>query len=272
MCSAVIYLTFAIFVCGCTQQQNPKTNNEDSKVTGKKEEPQTKTPGGIKPFLSLPFKEGTKLEITEGWFYSDEEKAIHGYEKHYGVDFATDRGTPVLATADGFALSSFHSAWANKTYKDEKVGFGLGRFVQIWHPEAKVYTMYGHLERIENGIPYYEPVKQGDMWNPTVVNQSVEAMLKKVKPVKRGDVIGYVGDTGLAWGYEETPTMRPDPKQFPSWDETHLHFEVYDRDEQGRKKNRYDPFDLYGQAQAYQAMPARGLWLFGKNSQPQFAK
>lgn len=250
-----------VVVClGCGQKQNAPRQEAGM------------TDATIKPFLCLPFSEGTKFTITEGWYYSDQEKAIHGYETHYAVDFATDRGTPVVAAADGLALASFHSAWAKKEHQGKKVGFGLGRFVQIWHPEAKLYTMYAHLEKIADGIPYVVPIKQGEMWNPTVVNQTVDKVIAQCKPVKKGQVIGYVGDTGLAWGYEETPTMRPDPKQFFSWDETHLHFEVYDRDDRGIKKNRYDPFGVYGKADAYTALYKGGLWLLTKNNQPRFAK
>ena len=62
---------------------------------------------------------------------------------------------------------------------------------------------------------------------------------------------------------------------FHSWDETHLHFEVYTRKTDGSLKElRWDPFDLYGQVESYVTafnQPARGLWLSGADGTPQFA-
>jgi murein DD-endopeptidase MepM/ murein hydrolase activator NlpD len=79
---------------------------------------------------------------------------------HYGMDFTANIGTPVYATGDG-------------TIKDvQSIGGGYGKWVLIDHGFG-YETLYGHL----NGFN----VKIGDH-------------------VKRGSVIGYVGNTGTSTG------------------------------------------------------------------------
>jgi murein DD-endopeptidase MepM/ murein hydrolase activator NlpD len=82
---------------------------------------------------------------------------------HLGVDFAAPHGTPVRAVADGrVKFAKWHG--------------GLGRTVRIDHGADFQYdSMYGHLTR------YAEGMKSGTQ-------------------VKRGQVIGYVGSTGLSTG------------------------------------------------------------------------
>jgi len=79
---------------------------------------------------------------------------------HYGMDFTANIGTPVYTTGDG-------------TIKDvQSIGGGYGKWVLIDHGFG-YETLYGHL----NGFN----VKIGDH-------------------VKRGSVIGYVGNTGTSTG------------------------------------------------------------------------
>ena len=80
---------------------------------------------------------------------------------HYGVDFAAPRGTPVCSVGDGHIV---FAGWKG----------GYGNFIEIKHPNS-FKTYYGHLSRIKKG------------------------MVKGVK-VKQGEVIGYVGSTGLSTG------------------------------------------------------------------------
>src|SRR3989338_8521809 len=84
------------------------------------------------PYLTLPFREadvGGHYDITEGWIYSDEETAIHGFTAHNGIDFAITYGTPVVAPADGYALSSYHTFWIRnddgsiRTYQGKPLRF-----------------------------------------------------------------------------------------------------------------------------------------------------
>lgn len=230
-------------------------------------------------FLSIPFAEADrdKLAITEGWKYSAAEKAIHGYATHYGVDFAAARGTPVYAAAAGYAISSVQIGYG-RDYQGKRIGFALGRFVQIYHPYNKTYTSYSHLDSVAPGIPYVAPKKGQDAagrttYDPTVVYQPVQDMLRQAKFVQKGQLIGTVGDSGLSWGYEEG-LKRPDPATHPSWDETHLHFEVYTRGKGGSKRDRYDPFGVYGEEKAYQAWTETdaGLWLNGKDGKVRWAR
>lgn len=81
---------------------------------------------------------------------------------HTGVDFLLRRGTPVTATGNGVVRRASRSA----TY---------GRYVDIQHPEAGYVTRYAHLSEID------EDLRQG-----------VE--------VKRGDTIGYSGNSGRTTG------------------------------------------------------------------------
>lgn len=81
---------------------------------------------------------------------------------HQGTDFGAPRGNKIFAAADGvISRRSF-----------DKRGFG--NYLMIKHDDSRT-TLYGHMSRIADGM---------------VVG----------KQVKRGQVIGYVGATGLATG------------------------------------------------------------------------
>ena len=83
------------------------------------------------------------------------------YRPHEGIDYAAPTGTPVSAIGDGVVI------------KSQKSG-GYGNLVIIKHPNG-YSTYYGHLSKYGRGI-------------------------KKGVRVKQGQVIGYVGATGLATG------------------------------------------------------------------------
>jgi len=80
---------------------------------------------------------------------------------HRGVDYAAPTGTPVKAAGSG-----------RVRFVGNKGGYG--KVVEIDHPN-EVRTLYGHLSRFARGL------NRGDK-------------------VSQGDVIGYVGMTGLATG------------------------------------------------------------------------
>ena len=83
------------------------------------------------------------------------------YRPHYGVDYAAPRGTPVESIGSG-----------RITFIGWKGGYG--RYIKIRHNH--IYeTGYGHLSRFAKG-------------------------LTKGSRVRQGEVIGYVGSSGLATG------------------------------------------------------------------------
>ena len=87
---------------------------------------------------------------------------ILGYNKlHQGTDFAARTGTPIMASGSGVILRA-------QKYK------GYGNFVSITHNSTYV-TAYGHMSKYGRGI-------------------------KKGVRVNQGQIIGYVGSTGMSTG------------------------------------------------------------------------
>jgi len=123
--------------------------------------------------LMVPIAGDGKSDITQG--YGSTSFAKNGYAGHWhnGVDFAASIGTPVLAADDGVV-----SGVGNNDLYCPKGAYG--KFITIDHTNG-LTTLYGHLSK--------QLVKKGDI-------------------VKRGQVIGYSGQTGYATG-------------------PHLHFTVY---------------------------------------------
>ena len=95
---------------------------------------------------------------------------------HTGTDFAAPKGTPIMASGDGIVIKS---SWCG----------GGGNCVKIKH-NSTYQTVYAHMSKFGRGI-------------------------KKGVRVKQGQIIGYVGSTGLSTG-------------------PHLHYEVI---ENGKKIN-----------------------------------
>ena len=83
------------------------------------------------------------------------------WRSHKGVDYAASRGTPVRAAGDG-----------KVSFVGTKGGYGKVIFLQHG---GKYRTVYGHLSRFASGV-------------------------RNGKRIKQGQVIGYVGSTGLASG------------------------------------------------------------------------
>ncbi len=125
----------------------------------------------FKPYLIFPVKEHSKL--TEGYIYSQEERALHGNFWHRGIDIEAPYGAPVYAAASGFAIAGYHRYVLRnqdktlRLYKTEPMGNGLGYFVQIFHPEkvSKIpggrITQYGHLSKVADylSIKVTEPTR-----------------------------------------------------------------------------------------------------------------
>ncbi|MDA0377867.1 MAG: peptidoglycan DD-metalloendopeptidase family protein [Bacteroidetes bacterium] len=83
------------------------------------------------------------------------------YKAHLGTDYAADTGTPIMATGDGVVTEA-------------RYGQYNGNYVKIRH-NGTYTTQYLHMSRIKSGI------------RPGVA-------------IRQGDIIGFVGSTGLATG------------------------------------------------------------------------
>ena len=87
---------------------------------------------------------------------------------HKGIDYAAKIGVPIMAVEDGIIQIA-------------KYGAGYGKYLAIQHND-KYSTLYAHMSKFQRGI-------------------------KGGKKVKKGDIIGYVGNTGNSTG-------------------SHLHYEI----------------------------------------------
>jgi len=83
------------------------------------------------------------------------------WKAHLGTDYAAPTGTPIMTTADGEISAASYTS-------------GNGNYVKVRH-NSTYSTQYLHMSKIKPGI-------------------------KPGVRVKQGDVIGYVGSTGLATG------------------------------------------------------------------------
>ena len=99
--------------------------------------------------------------VTSSFSYKRLHPVLKIRRPHLGVDYGAARGTPVIATADG------------KIVRASRKG-GYGKTIIIRHGQ-QYHTLYGHLSRYAKGI-------------------------RKGKSIKQGQVIGYVGTTGLSTG------------------------------------------------------------------------
>ncbi len=117
---------------------------------------------------------------------------------HAGVDFAAPPGTPILAAGAGHVIEAGRFG-------------GYGNWVKIGH-EGGLATGYAHMSRIAPGV-------------------------KRSARVRQGQVIGYVGSTGLSTG-------------------PHLHFELH------RGGRPVDPLTHGPHRAALRASPAKDLERF----------
>jgi murein DD-endopeptidase MepM/ murein hydrolase activator NlpD len=99
--------------------------------------------------------------LTSGFTKKRFHPVLKYFRPHYGVDYGAPIGTPVMTTADGVVVEARYSP-------------GEGNFIRVRH-SSRIDTCYLHLSRFAKG-------------------------LKKGTKVVQGDVIGYVGMTGLATG------------------------------------------------------------------------
>jgi murein DD-endopeptidase MepM/ murein hydrolase activator NlpD len=100
--------------------------------------------------------------ITSTFTYRRYHPILKIYRPHLGVDYAAPAGTPVSALGDGTI-----------TFIGTKGGYG--KFIEITHGATAFKTTYGHLSRFAKNL------EQGGR-------------------VEQGQIIGYVGSTGLSTG------------------------------------------------------------------------
>lgn len=149
-------------------------------------------------------KSPVKFSRISSRFSTSRKHPVLGYTRaHRGVDYAAAKGTPIHAIGDGTVV---FSAWKG----------GYGRFVEIRHTNSAHSTAYAHLQSFGRGI-------------------------KRGVHVKQGQVIGYVGMSGLATG-------------------PHLHFEFRVR---GRALN-----PLTVKHAPAKPVPEQELAAFSKTTQP----
>ncbi|MRI58113.1 MAG: endopeptidase [Epsilonproteobacteria bacterium] len=86
---------------------------------------------------------------------------LHRYRAHLGVDFGARRGTPVMAAGSGKVIFAGRKG-------------GYGNVIIIYHGSG-YKTLYAHLSKFRRGV-------------------------RAGKRVKQGQIIGYVGSTGLSTG------------------------------------------------------------------------
>jgi len=124
------------------------------------------------------------------------------YRPHHGIDYAAPRGTPVDAAGSGKVI---FAGWKR----------GYGRFIAIKHSNG-YSTGYGHLSKIKRGI-------------------------RRGKRVEQGEVIGYVGSSGISTG-------------------PHLHYEV--------RKNRrlINPLHIKGSPDKSVAGSDKAAFVLVKNN------
>ncbi|MDQ6991784.1 MAG: peptidoglycan DD-metalloendopeptidase family protein [Mariprofundaceae bacterium] len=108
-------------------------------------------------------KAPVKFSRISSRFTTARKHPILGYTRaHKGVDYAAPKGTPIHAIGDGRII---FAAWNR----------GYGRLVKIRHTNRNHSTRYGHMSKFGRGI-------HRGVW------------------VKQGQIIGYVGMSGLATG------------------------------------------------------------------------
>jgi len=129
-------------------------------------------PKAGKGVLEIPLE---SVIVTQEHGYTKSAKKLYKSQYHNGLDFGAPVGTPLFAAYDGKIVSV-----ANQDLYCRKGAYG--KYVAIQHSVINLTTLYGHLS--------LQVVHEGDS-------------------VKRGQLIGYSGNTGYATG-------------------PHLHFGVYD--------------------------------------------
>jgi len=179
--------------------------------------------------IELNLKEHPPLEIPLR--YSGTYGELRPNHFHAGVDLKTQgrEGFPVYAVEDGF-LSRI------------KVDTGsYGKVIYLDHPELNKTTVYAHLNRFSPKIQNY--IKGEQYLHQTY---EIQRYLRPTQiPVKKGEIIGYSGNTGNSFG-------------------PHLHFEVRDRE----SEEPMNPLQFGLEATDNDPPTIQGLYLY-ESEEPQ---
>lgn len=103
----------------------------------------------------------TFTRVTSKFSYKRKHPILKIVRPHLGIDYGAPTGTPIMAVGDGIVTVK---GWVG----------GYGNHIALKH-EAGLVSMYSHMSRFARNI-------------------------KKGKKVRQGQVIGYVGSTGLSTG------------------------------------------------------------------------
>ncbi|BDY12660.1 peptidoglycan DD-metalloendopeptidase family protein [Hydrogenimonas cancrithermarum] len=101
------------------------------------------------------------VRITSRFTLRRWHPVLHRYRAHLGVDFGGRTGTPIYAAADGRIIFA------------GRLG-GYGNVIKIRHRDGFM-TLYAHMHKFRRGM-------------------------RRGKYVKKGQVIGYIGSTGMSTG------------------------------------------------------------------------
>lgn len=99
--------------------------------------------------------------VSSGFTLRRFHPVLKKYRAHLGVDYAARPGTPIMAAGSGRVIFAGYTR-------------GYGKLIKIQHSDGYM-TLYAHQRAFRRGI-------------------------KRGKYVKKGQVIGYVGSTGLSTG------------------------------------------------------------------------
>ena len=156
------------------QQQYTAIEKEQSKIADQMEAIQAILRTKIDPatlpalgpgVLAIPVQGDTQADITQGYGATAFAQTEYKNKWHNGVDFAASVGMPILAADDGTV-----AAQGNEDLYCPRGAYG--KFIVISHTNG-LTTLYGHLSRI---------------------------LVTAGQTVKRGQLIGYSGETGDVTG------------------------------------------------------------------------
>ncbi|MCJ7765994.1 MAG: peptidoglycan DD-metalloendopeptidase family protein, partial [Thiovulaceae bacterium] len=101
------------------------------------------------------------VRISSGFTLKRWHPVLHKYRAHLGIDYAAGRGTPIHAAGAGVIIDAHRS-------------LSYGNVMKIRHAGGYM-TLYAHQKRFRAGM-------------------------HRGKRVKKGEIVGYVGTTGLSTG------------------------------------------------------------------------